>query len=125
MALPDYTTRGVAETRQTILNELAQGPGILVVEGPSGSGKTYLKQSLSRGLGKRFTLVDLPYSRLDPAQFHTALATQLSPGAPPGEAPVTRVQQQAARQAREGLPVLILIDDAQFMPADSMDRTSW
>ncbi|WP_207063985.1 ATP-binding protein [Motiliproteus sp. SC1-56] len=122
MSLPDFTTRGVAETRKQVVATLAAGPGIILVEGSTGSGKSHLKQQLIRGLTGDFTVVDLAYSRLDPDEFCTALGAQPvaaaadSAAEPQPAPPLDRLRQRTRHLAEQNRPLLVCIDDAQFLP---------
>ncbi|HVP29980.1 MAG TPA: AAA family ATPase [Myxococcota bacterium] len=100
---------------------LQDRPAALLV-GPPGIGKTLILRVLERRLEAVCRCVALPYAAL-PAQELCAWALGLlgEPAPSAGDAEATLVST-AERLARTGRPLLVLVDDASAMPADTARR---
>lgn len=87
------------------------------LEGPTGIGKTMLLQLLARRVAGRFAALYLPYPLLTTREL-CALAIGLLGRRDAGD-PEAALQGVAADLAARGRPLLLLVDDAGSLPADS------
>jgi type II secretory pathway predicted ATPase ExeA len=98
----------------SVERELLRGRGAVLLRGPGGIGKTTLLRVLEARLRDPYQVVALPYARLAPDEFWSFVLHQL--GAPHSAAPDREVLAIAARLAKLGHTLVILVDDGTTLP---------
>jgi AAA domain len=93
-------------------------PGAVRFCGPAGIGRSLLLRVLERELAGRYQTLRLCRPSLLPGGLWIALAREL--GVDPGYDSKRRVLRLAAELAREGRALLLVIDDAGALPAESL-----
>jgi type II secretory pathway predicted ATPase ExeA len=100
---------------------LRAGAPAVVLGGPAGSGKTLLLRVLTERLDGDFQVVYAPYPKLAADEFFHWGMVALNQ--PPGDDPETTFRERIALDAAAGFPpLLLMIDDAGCMPADTVRR---
>ncbi len=117
-----FETAGLKAARSEALNALSKGSGFVLIEGPSGSGKSRLKNQLQSILKRHYLAVSLPYSRFQYAELLTALAELLQLNFKKGEllSCFNALHQFALAKQQAGTPLVLLIDDAELMPEETL-----
>ncbi len=100
--------------------------GVAVLAGESGVGKTLLVALLRRQLGnKLFPTVMLQFPQLRPAEMLAYLADEFGAPAEPGtgaDRQVRRLEGYLRKNSAAGHTALVIVDEAQLLPApDSLD----
>ncbi|MEH6626922.1 MAG: ATP-binding protein [Motiliproteus sp.] len=115
-------TTAFKAARSAIIEILADKNGFILVEGASGSGKSLLKKQLQDKLSQHYDLINLPYSRFDVDELLTTIAEslRLPYQQDDSDSCFLAVQKHAKHQLRSGKPVALLVDDGQFIPADTL-----
>lgn len=90
----------------------------MLLAGPEGSGKTTLLHALASELAPLRSAVYLAHPRLPLGGFWMRLAGELD--LEPGYDAKRRVLRRAADLAREGGSLLLLVDDASELPAETL-----
>lgn len=107
-----------------LLLALSQGEGFLKVCGEVGTGKTLLCRKLLHEAPRHWQLAYLPDPQLTPAQLRWALALEL------GLKQSANIDQQQLQHllqrqlmllAGAGRPVVVLVDEAQALPDDTLE----
>lgn len=107
---------------ETLLYALAAGEGFLVVEGEVGTGKTLLLRQLLNALPDTWQAAFVPNPGLDPRGLYAAIALEFGLSDTGGnEVLLHRLQQHFIELARQDRQALVLIDEAQALPADSLE----
>lgn len=117
-------TRGHQEALNTLLVALGSGEGFVKITGEVGTGKTLLCRCLLRSLPADCVTAYLPNPGLQPADLLRALADELQLPVPAQEAsyPLLKALNAALLEhARAGRSVLIVLDEAQAMPMESLE----
>ncbi|MCW8884622.1 MAG: AAA family ATPase, partial [Motiliproteus sp.] len=117
-----FETAAVKAAQSNIMETLADSRRFVLVDGASGTGKSFLKAKLIRKLDQRYIVLDLPYSRFDVDELLLSIAESLKLpyDADDSDACFKLVQQRLHQQERSGRPVALLIDDAQFIPEETL-----
>jgi len=109
---------------QVLLVALAQGEGFLKVIGEVGTGKTLLCRKLLHEAPSHWQLAYLPDPQLTPTQLRWALALELGLKQS-GNIDQQQLQHLLQRQlmlfAAAGRPVVVLVDEAQALPDDTLE----
>lgn len=109
----------------TLLVCLQQGEGFIKITGEIGSGKTLLCRLLLNRLDlKRFFTVYIPNPHLMPNELLTALAKELSISNEIQTDPhhlQEMIHQKLLDINQQGQTVVIIIDEAQTMPVESLE----
>jgi MSHA biogenesis protein MshM len=110
------------DAHETLLYALSAGEGFLVVEGEVGTGKTLLLRRLLNALPARWQAAFVPNPGLDPRGLYAAIAIEFGlPADGASEALLRRLEQHFIGLARDKRQPLVLIDEAQAMPADTLE----
>ncbi len=112
------------EAFQVLTTALKMGEGFIKVTGEVGTGKTLICRKLLNELSEEFVAAYVPDPYLSPAELRWALASEL--GMPLSE---DVDQQQLMQQlqvhllnlAKEGKSVVLIIDEAQALPFESLE----
>lgn len=110
------------DAHETLLYALAAGEGFLVVEGEVGTGKTLLLRQLLNALPDTWQAAFVPNPGLDPRGLYAAIALEFGlPDEGGSEALLHRLQLHFIELARQDRQALVLIDEAQALPADTLE----
>lgn len=117
-----FPSRLHTDAYETLLYALAAGEGFLVVEGEVGSGKTLLLRRLLAALPDVWQAAFIPSPNLDPRGLYAAIALEFGlSDAGGGEALLHRLQGYFIELARQDRQAVVLIDDAQAMPVETLE----
>lgn len=119
-----YPEPSQVEALTTLRVALDQGEGFIKVVGEVGLGKTLLCRTLLDQLEAPFVTAWLPDPHLSPGTLRTALARDLGidlPGRPTQQVVHERLQEELAAMAARGLRPVLLIDEAQALPASTLE----
>ncbi|OMH38837.1 ATP-binding protein [Motiliproteus sp. MSK22-1] len=122
-----FETAVFKAARSAAIETLADCNGFVLIEGASGTGKTLLKKQLEDKLQTRYTLVSLSYCRFDVEELLNTIADKLELSQSPAHSPATAndscldaVREYAQEKERTGSPLALLIDDAQYIPEETL-----
>jgi putative secretion ATPase (PEP-CTERM system associated) len=104
---------------------LGQGDGFIVITGDIGTGKTTLVQTLLADLDPKITVVaNIVTSHLKEDDLLTLVAYQfgLRPSGPSKAALLRDLEQFFLHRTREQKRVLVIVDEAQNLPAQSVEE---
>lgn len=113
-----------AEALTTLTVALEQGEGFIKVVGEVGLGKTLLCRALLDTLRPPFVTAWLPDPHLSPGTLRAALARDLGielPGRPTQQQVHELLQAHLTRMAAEGARPVLIIDEAQALPASTLE----
>ncbi len=119
-----YPEPSQVEALTTLRVALEQGEGFIKVIGEVGLGKTLLCRALLEQLQAPFVTAWLPDPHLSPGTLRSALARDLGielPGRPSQQVVHERLQTELAAMATRGLRPVLLIDEAQALPASTLE----
>jgi MSHA biogenesis protein MshM len=110
------------DAHETLRYALNAGEGFLVVEGEVGTGKTLLLRCLLNQLPARWQAAFVPNPGLDPRGLYAAIAIEfgLSPKGT-SETLLQRLERHFIALAQAERQPLVLIDEAQALPADTLE----
>lgn len=115
---------GHREALNVLLIALQSGEGFIKITGPVGAGKTLLCRKLLNELHAPFATAYIANPSMTPAALHQAIADELgikyanNAGQSRILAQINDYLLQAARQGRH---VVLIIDEAQAMPLDTLE----
>lgn len=110
------------EALETLLYALNAGEGFLVVEGEVGTGKTLLLRRLLNTLPPRWQAAFVPNPGLDPRGLYAAIALEFGvPADGTSEDLLHRLERHFIELARQDRQPVVLIDEAQALPADTLE----
>ncbi|EKE85407.1 ExeA family protein [Idiomarina xiamenensis] len=115
---------GHRDALEVLLTALNSGEGFIKVVGEVGTGKTLLCRQLLNEIPQHYTTAYIPNPYLSPVELRQAIAHELGV-----QLPDTDNQQQLAQALQqrlltlsgEGHPVVIILDEAQALPDDSLE----
>ncbi len=117
-----YPAPAHRDAHETLLYALAAGEGFLVVEGEVGTGKTLLLRRLLDALADPWQVAFVPNPQLDPRGLHAAIALEFGlSGEGTSEALLHRLQRHFIDLAQQERQAVVLIDEAQALPADTLE----
>lgn len=108
----------------TLLVALRSGEGFIKVTGEVGTGKTLLCRKLLGTLETDFTTAWIPNPVLTPAALRMALADELGIEYPRNLGQhrlLNRITDHLLAEAEQGRRVVLLIDEAQSMPNETLE----
>ena len=103
---------------------LSSGEGFTKITGEVGTGKTLLCRKLLNSLDDHFVPVHIPNSFINPKALHIALAKEIGMrnGTKYGEPRLLElINEQLMSLHCEGKKVVLLMDEAQTLPDDTME----
>lgn len=112
------------EALNTLLYALESGEGFLKIVGAVGTGKTLLCRTLLASLPPHCRAAYLPNPALDPAGILLAVAEELGLRPKGSETPYRlhkAIQARLIALARHDIQVVLVIDEAQAMPLESLE----
>jgi len=110
------------EAHETLLYALSAGEGFLVVEGEVGTGKTLLLRRVLNTLPECWRAAFVPNPGLDPRGLYAAIALEFGLSAKgTSETLLYRLERHFIALARQGRHPVVLIDEAQALPADTLE----
>lgn len=112
------------EAFQVLTTALKMGEGFIKVTGEVGTGKTLICRKLLNELNDDFVAAYVPDPYLSPAELRWALASEL--GMPLSEdidqqTLMQQLQVHLLNLAKEGKSVVLIIDEAQALPFESLE----
>ena len=117
----DGRTRGAI--LQALHHAVLDEDGIIVVVGEVGSGKTMLCRKLAEELPRsRVDLVYLSNPAFGPQEILHSIVADWGLTLPPGRPVLLGIQDALMQRHASGRRVVLLIDEAQAMPADSLEE---
>lgn len=119
-----YPEPSQVEALTTLRVALEQGEGFIKVVGEVGLGKTLLCRALLEQLQAPFVTAWLPDPHLSPGTLRSALARDLGielRSRPTQQVVHERLQNELAAMAARGLRPVLLIDEAQALPASTLE----
>lgn len=112
------------QAAKVVLTALKTGEGFIKVTGEVGTGKTLLCRRLLDEIPDFFKTAYVPDSYLSPAELRRAIAQELAVDtqAIDGEHQLARALQQRLLEINQtGQSVVLLIDEAQALPEESLE----
>lgn len=110
------------DAHETLHYALSAGEGFLVVEGEVGTGKTLLLRHLLNTLPKHWQAAFVPNPGLDPRGLYAAIANEFSVQSDgTSEDLLHRLELHFIALARQDQQPVVLIDEAQALPADTLE----
>ena len=103
---------------------LSSGEGFTKITGEVGTGKTLLCRKLLNSLDDHFVPVHIPNSYINPKALHIALAKEIGMrnGSKYGEPRLLElINERLMSLHAEGKQVVLLMDEAQTLPDDTME----
>lgn len=108
---------------QTLLTALKMGEGFIKITGEVGTGKTLLCRKLMNDIPDDFMIAYIPNPYLQPEELKIALARELNINIKPQDQNqlIQLIQQQLLDISQQGKTVLLILDEAQVLPDESLE----
>lgn len=109
---------------EVLLVALGNQEGFIKIVGEVGTGKTLLCRKLLNSLDQTHVTAYLPNPMLGPDDLYRAVAEELGLTLEPGQGMhqvLKRIQQALIEHAAEGRSVVLVIDEAQALPEQSIE----
>ena len=117
-----YVPRPASEAALAGLEAALASGRSCALSGPPGIGKTELLRVLEARLAERVRSVWVPYGALEPADFLRLVLGLMGCSTGAEEDPALALAELAQRQAANGRPLLLLLDDAHVIPLATVRR---
>ena len=104
------------EALAVLLTALKAGEGFIKVVGEVGTGKTLLCRKLLNEIPEHFVTAYIPNPYLKPAELGVKQAQRMSV-----QLLTERIQQRLLELHHQGHSVVLILDEAQALPADSLE----
>ena len=103
---------------------LSQGEGFIVVTGPIGTGKTTIARNLLSSLDEHIVAVQISTTKLNPEELVRLVGAQFGIGVEGlSKADVLKkLEDMLHRLNREGKRALLIVDEAQNLPAETVEE---
>jgi MSHA biogenesis protein MshM len=112
------------EAIQVLLTALKTGEGFIKVTGEVGTGKTLICRKLLNELPKQFIAAYIPNPYLTPTELRRAVASELNvvlTDQADQQEFTQRIQQRLIHLHQENRGVVLIIDEAQALPVESIE----
>jgi MSHA biogenesis protein MshM len=112
------------EAIQVLLTALSTGEGFIKVTGEVGTGKTLICRKLLNELPDHFVAAYIPNPYLTPVELRRAVASELNVALTDHtdqQEFTQRIQQKLIRIHQENKGVVLIIDEAQALPVESIE----
>lgn len=109
------------EAIQTVNAALEMGEGLIKVTGEVGTGKTMVCRVMAKHFKPHVQLVFLPNPALDGDRLRVAVAKELGIESIDVTSIVDDIQRRLIELARDGLQVVVLVDEAQALSDDALE----
>lgn len=121
-----YSNDAHQEALNTLLIGLSAGEGFIKITGEVGTGKTLLCRRLLSTLDENHVIAYLPNPMLDPRALLGAIAEELNlaltdPLNDPSFQLIKLINRHLLEQAANGKKVIVVLDEAQCMPLESLE----
>ncbi|MGM0553505.1 MAG: ExeA family protein [Pseudomonadota bacterium] len=120
-----YLSRSMHEALNTACLGLESGDAFLKITGQVGLGKTLLCRALLNRLEADYDTAYIPNPHLEPNELLAAVARELDIDLPDDPAGarwlMSRIQDELLQRARRGRRVVLLLDEAQTMPDETIE----
>lgn len=120
-----YLGESMREALNTACLGLDSGDAFLKITGQVGLGKTLVCRELLNRLEAPFETAYIPNPRLPPEELLSAIARELAiepqPGSPGTHHLMSRIQDRLLERAAAGARVVLLLDEAQTMPDETVE----
>ena len=122
-----FPSDGHREALQTLLYSIRAGEGFVQITGDPGTGKTLLIRTILRELGEGYSTALIFNPRLSPQELIRTLLEDLGLDQAmienlPREDLLRRFRDYLLDKAEHGERVLVLIDEAQNLPLDTLEE---
>jgi MSHA biogenesis protein MshM len=110
------------EALDVLLVAIRSGDGFIKVTGEVGTGKTLICRKLLDGLDAEFNTIYIPNPYMHSSALFDAVLQELgAAGRDAGEDQLARINKCLIENAREGRSTVILLDEAQSIPDESLE----
>ena len=112
------------EAIQVLLTALRTGEGFIKVTGEVGTGKTLICRKLLNELPQHFVAAYIPNPYLTPSELRRAVASELNvvlTDHADQQEFTQRIQQRLIQIHQENKGVVLIIDEAQALPVESIE----
>jgi len=118
-----YVAREASEAALTgLIQAFRQGRRFAALTGPAGIGKSMLLRVFEARLGERVRCAYVPYAALDIDDLCRWTLNVLEEPEPEDGDAVASLRDLARRTSQQGRPLLLMLDDASALPAESARR---
>jgi MSHA biogenesis protein MshM len=110
------------EALDVLLVSIRSGDGFIKVTGEVGTGKTLTCRKLLDALEGEYDSIYIPNPYMHSEALFEAVLRELgAAGHDPGEDPLARINDRMIEIARDGRSTVLLLDEAQSMPDESLE----
>jgi len=119
-----YNRESHNQALNTLVFALEEGEGFVKIVGEVGTGKTILCRQLLNTLSKKFKTAYIPNPYLTPEELKNLLAKEIGARVTthmPAHRVLAAINNRLIKLAEEGLQVVMVIDEAQAMPRETLE----